>query len=199
MKVDKKIRDWLLDIQSNNKIFLEGNILKIIESDTKDEEFTKYLEDANNKDKEIRKKRLDVTKQIQEQNKNLLTAQEENVKINEDLKMALESAEDEKKKAELSKIEAIKAKDDALNDLDILQKKSETELIGTIIKVALIVIMGVGVITTLMYGIAMFTGKDTQIIGSTWSNMLGILLTNAFSIVGTIMGVKYATEKKSDD
>jgi Icc-related predicted phosphoesterase len=199
MKVDKKIRDWLLDIQSNNKIFLEGNILKIIESDTKDEEFTKYIEDANNKDKEIRKKRLDVTKQIQEQNKNLLTAQEENVKINEDLKMALESAEDEKKKAELSKIEAIKAKDDALNDLDILQKKSETELIGTIIKVALIVIMGVGVITTLMYGIAMFTGKDTQIIGSTWSNMLGILLTNAFSIVGTIMGVKYATEKKSDD
>jgi hypothetical protein len=122
MKVDKKIRDWLLDIQSNNKIFLEGNILKIIESDTKDEEFTKYIEDANNKDKEIRRKRLDVTKQIQEQNKNLLTAQEENVKINEDLKMALESAEDEKKKAELSKIEAIKAKDDALNDLDILQK-----------------------------------------------------------------------------
>jgi Icc-related predicted phosphoesterase len=128
-----------------------------------------------------------------------LTAQEENVKINEDLKMALESAEDEKKKAELSKIEAIKAKDDALNDLDILQKKSETELIGTIIKVALIVIMGVGVITTLMYGIAMFTGKDTQIIGSTWSNMFGILLTNAFSIVGTIMGVKYATEKKKDE
>ena len=199
MKVDKKIRDWLLDIQSNNKIFLEGNILKIIESDTKDEEFTKYIEDANNKDKEIRKKRLDVTKQIQEQNKNLLTAQEENVKINEDLKMALESAEDEKKKAELSKIEAIKAKDDALNDLDILQKKSETELIGTIIKVALIVIMGVGVLSSLMYGIAMFTGKDTQVIGSTWSNMLGILLTNAFSIVGTIMGVKYATEKKSDD
>jgi Icc-related predicted phosphoesterase len=199
MKVDKKIRDWLLDIQSNNKIFLEGNILKIIEFDTKDEEFTKYIEDANNKDKEIRKKRLDVTKQIQEQNKNLLTAQEENVKINEDLKMALESAEDEKKKAELSKIEAIKAKDDALNDLDILQKKSETELIGTIIKVALIVIMGVGLLTSLMYGIAMFTGKDTQVIGSTWSNTLGILLTNAFSIVGTIMGVKYATEKKSND
>jgi hypothetical protein len=99
----------------------------------------------------------------------------------------------------LSKIEADKAKDAALNDLDILQKKSETELIGTIIRVALMVIVGVGVITTLMYGIAMFFGKDTQIIGSTWSNMLGILLTNAFSIVGTIMGVKYATEKKNDD
>jgi hypothetical protein len=49
-----------------------------------------------------------------------------------------------------------------------------------------------------MYRIAMFTGKDTQIIGSTWSNMFGILLTNAFSIVGTIMGVKYAAEKKDN-
>jgi hypothetical protein len=41
----------------------------------------------------------------------------------------------------------------------------------------------------------MTSGTDTQIIGSTWSNMFGILLTNAFSIVGTIMGVKYATDK----
>jgi hypothetical protein len=199
MKVDKKIRDWLIDLQIKNKIFLEGNLLKVIESDPEDDDFTKYIEDASAKDKEARKRRLDVTKQIQDQNKDLLTAQEENIKINEELKLALESAEDEKKKAELSKVEADKAKDEALNDLDILQKKSETELIGTIIKVALIVIMGVGVITTLMYSIAMFTGKDTQIIGSTWSNMLGILLTNAFSIVGTIMGVKYATEKKNDE
>jgi hypothetical protein len=91
---------------------------------------------------------------------------------------------------------ADKAKDAALNDLDILQKKSQTALISTIVKVALIVILSVGVITTLMYSIAMITGKDTQIIGSTWSNMFGILLTNAFSIVGTIMGVKYASENK---
>jgi hypothetical protein len=199
MKVDKKIRDWLLEVKTKNKIFLEGNLLKVIESDPTDEDFTKYIEEANIKDKEARKRRLDVTKQIQDQNKELLTTQEENIKINEELRLALESAEEEKKKAELSKIEADKAKDEAINDLDILQKKSETELISRIIKVALVVIMGVGVITTLMYGIAMLTGQDTQIIGSTWSNMLGILLTNAFSIVGTIMGVKYATEKKNDD
>jgi hypothetical protein len=47
-----------------------------------------------------------------------------------------------------------------------------------------------------MYVVALLTKSDTQIIGSTWSNMFGILLTNAFSIVGTIMGVKYASEKK---
>lgn len=199
MKVDKKIRDWLLGVQTASNVFLEGNLLKLIKADPEDEDFAKYIEVASEKDKEARKRRLDVTKQIQEHNKNLISAQEEKAKINEELKIALETAEEEKKNAELSKIEADKAKDVALNDLDILQKRSETELIGTIIRVALIVIVGVGVITTLMYGIAILFNKDTQIIGSTWSNMLGILLTNAFSIVGTIMGVKYATEKKSDD
>ena len=77
-----------------------------------------------------------------------------------------------------------------------MQKKTQFELISTIVKVALVVILGVGVITTVMYALALTTGADTQIIGSTWSNMFGILLTNAFSIVGTIMGVKYATEKE---
>jgi methyl-accepting chemotaxis protein len=85
-------------------------------------------------------------------------------------------------------------KDAALNDLDVVMKKSQSELIKTIVKVALAVIIGVGVVTTMLYWMAMVTGKDTQIIGSTWSNMFSVLLTNAFSIVGTIMGIKYATQ-----
>jgi methyl-accepting chemotaxis protein len=85
-------------------------------------------------------------------------------------------------------------KNTALNDLDVLMKKSQSELIKVIVMVALIVIVGVGVITTVLYWMAMVTGKDTQIIGSTWSNMFSVLLTNAFSIVGTIMGIKYATQ-----
>ena len=85
-------------------------------------------------------------------------------------------------------------KDAALNDLDVAMKKSQSELIKTIVKVALAVIVGVGVVTTVLYWMAMLTGKDTQIIGSTWSNMFSVLLTNAFSIVGTIMGIKYATQ-----
>jgi flagellar biosynthesis protein FlhB len=73
-------------------------------------------------------------------------------------------------------------------------KKSQNELIKVIVKCALAVIVGVGVVTTILYWLAMLTGKDTQIIGSTWSNMFSVLLTNAFSIVGTIMGIKYATQ-----
>jgi hypothetical protein len=40
-------------------------------------------------------------------------------------------------------------------------------------------------------------GMDTTLLGNAWTNMFGILLTNSFSIIGTIMGVKYATESKN--
>jgi methyl-accepting chemotaxis protein len=86
-------------------------------------------------------------------------------------------------------------KDAALNDLDATIKKSQNELIKVIVKSALFVIMSVGFITTIMYSFAILSNKDTQIIGSTWSNMFSVLLTNAFSIVGTIMGIKYATSE----
>jgi hypothetical protein len=188
MKVDKSVRDCLLEIQKTKRISLEGNILKLIEADEDDTEFKTYLSSSLEKDKESRKKRLEITKQVQTRNRELQESEEENIRINEELKIALEEAEEAKREALLSK-------DEALNDLDLLQKKSQFELIGTIVKTALFIILGVGVITTIMYAIAMIAGKDTQIIGSTWSNMFGILLTNAFSIVGTIMGVKYASEK----
>jgi PAS domain S-box-containing protein len=90
-------------------------------------------------------------------------------------------------------------KNAALNDLDATIKKSQNELIGTIVKSALFVIMSVGFITTIMYSFAILSNKDTQIIGSTWSNMFSVLLTNAFSIVGTIMGIKYATQDEKKD
>jgi len=86
-------------------------------------------------------------------------------------------------------------KNAALNDLDATLKKSQSELIKVIVKSALFVIMSVGFITTIMYSFAILSNKDTQIIGSTWSNMFSVLLTNAFSIVGTIMGIKYATQE----
>lgn len=103
-------------------------------------------------------------------------------------------------KAELENSNKLKAaieieKDAALNDLDATIKKSQNELIKVIVKSALFVIMSVGFITTIMYSFAILSNKDTQIIGSTWSNMFSVLLTNAFSIVGTIMGIKYATSE----
>jgi hypothetical protein len=189
IKVDKQTRDLLLQLQKDKRVVLEGNIIKVLEAEANDTAFEEYLQSALVKDQETRKKRLEITKQIQSQNQELTQKQEEISRINNELEESLATTQKAMEAAE-------KAKDNALSDLDLLQKRTQTQLIGTIVKVALIVIVSVGIITTGMYGIALFTGMDTQIIGSTWSNMLGILLTNAFSIVGTIMGVKYASEKQ---
>jgi Fe2+ transport system protein B len=217
IKIDKKTKEQLIQLQKTKKISLEGNILKVIEDDG-DIEFQKYVNESIEKDNNTRKKRLEITKQIQKQNKELTDWKAENERIHVELLETLEAnktaileaenakeeAENSKDQAEKSMIEALtaraeaeNAKTNAVNDLELIQKKSQFELIGTIVKVALWVIMGVGITTTLMFLIALFAGVDTSVIGSTWSNIIGILLTNAFSIVGTIMGVKYASEKNS--
>jgi PAS domain S-box-containing protein len=111
-------------------------------------------------------------------------------KLTDNLQLELENSKKLKDAIEIEK-------DKALNDLDAVIKKGQSELIQTIVKVALAVIVGVGAVTTMLYWIAIVTNQDTQIIGSTWSNMFSVLLTNAFSIVGTIMGIKYATQDGS--
>jgi hypothetical protein len=181
IKLGKNVQKQLIDTCNKNGVCLEGNIIKLIDAEG-DPEFTEYLKEASEKDKSSRRKRLEITKQIQSQNKELVTAQEANMDLMEDLRVALEAAENAKCIAE--------------TDLDLLQKKTQTELIGTIVRVALWIVVGVGITTTILYSMALMVGVDTTLLGNAWSNMFGILLTNSFSIIGTIMGVKYATEKK---
>ena len=123
--------------------------------------------------------------------KNMLDKATENKKaikeLTDNLQIELHNSEELKNALEIERNAAIE-------DLDATLKKSQNELIKTIVKSALFVIMSVGFITTIMYSFAILSDKDTQIIGSTWSNMFSVLLTNAFSIVGTIMGIKYATQ-----
>lgn len=195
IEVTKHIRDVLLNVAKKKRVYVEGNFLKLLKSPKGDTEFEEYLNICKEKDTTARKKRLQVTKQVQNQNKELVKKQEETDALMIELHSALQSAKESEEVANQLREEAEKGMGKALEDLELMQKKTQFELISTIVRVALVVIIGVGLITTLMYGIALTTGADTQIIGSTWSNMFGILLTNAFSIVGTIMGVKYATEK----
>jgi len=170
----------LIKLSKDRNVFIEGNIIKLIDHQN-NPEFADYLEKAKQKDRDSRKMRLEVTKQVQQQNKELESKAAENDQLMSELKIALEKADAAKKAA--------------LNDLDLLQKRTQFELIGRIVEVALWIIMGVGVTTTLLYCIALFSGsvKDTTLLGNTWSNLFGILLTNSFSIIGTIMGVKYAS------
>ena len=223
IKLDKKTKEQLIALWKTKKIGLEGNILKLID-DEGDEELIAYLKETSEKDTSTRLKRLEMTKQIQNQNKDLVSWKEENERIQTELRESLktteesmqqahssrlesekmrEEAESSRIEAEKSKEEAIKAKqeaekakDSALSDLDVMQKKTQFELISVIVKVALGVILGVGIISTTLYAIVLIKGVDNPIVSSTWSNLLGILLTNSFSIIGTIMGIKYATDDK---
>jgi hypothetical protein len=195
MLATKDTRNNLLEL-SKKKVYLEGNILKVIQADPSDKEFQEYLSICIEKDTTSRRKRLEVTKQVQNQNKELIKSQEDNQHLMDDLKIALDAAETSKLEAVAAKKEAEKLRDDAVEDLDTLQKKAQFELIGVIVKIALVIILGVGIITTGLYATALFMGMDTTLLGNAWTNMFGILLTNSFSIIGTIMGVKYATENK---
>ena len=222
IKIDDNTKKQLIELYQKKGIGLEGNITKLIERED-DEDFKEYLKDCESKDAEKRKKRLEMTKKIQKQNEELTSLNDENQRILTELQDTLENVEQSKTafeqqnkelnewkttnirlteelrvemvRAEQSKLEAEAAKQNAENDLDLLQKRNQTELISTIVKVALYVIVGVGVITTGVYVFTLIVGKDTQVISATWSNIFGILLTNAFSIVGTIMGIKYATNQ----
>ena len=223
IKIDSNTKKTLMDLYVKKGIGLEGNITKLIDTEN-DEDFKKYLKDCETKDGDKRKKRLEMTKKIQKQNEELVTLNEKNEKMMDDLQNKITEIEESKltfevqnrelnewkkenlelteklqtemMKAERARVDAEAAKQNAENDLDLLQKKTQNELISTIVKVALWVIMGVGVVTTGVYVLTLFVGKDTQVISAAWSNIFGILLTNAFSIVGTIMGIKYATENK---
>ena len=196
MILTRQDRDAFLKLSKEKKVFLEGNIAKVIEASEGDIEFDEYLKFCIKRDNESRRKRLDVTKQVQSQNKILESVNLENIKLMEDLKSSLDESLRLKNDAEVAKLDAERAKNDALQDLDVQQKKTQTELIGTIVKIALWVIIGVGLITSGLYLTVLIMGGDSKIIESTWSNLFGILLTNSFSIIGTIMGVKYATESK---
>jgi len=174
----------LLDIETKAGVLLEGNIVKLLTSD--DSAFSDYLRRCSEKDADNRRKRLEVTRQVQDQNKELQKKAAENGELMEELKVALTSAED--------------AKQAAINDLDVMQKRTQFELIGSIVRYALYVIVGTGIITTGMYAWAMvLQSGETTLIGNTWSNLFGILLTNSFSIIGTIMGVKYANKDEDKE
>ena len=188
IEITEHTRNVLLEVAKKKKIYVEGNFLKLLKAPKGDKEFEEYLTICKDKDSTARKKRLSVTKQVQSQNKELEKAAKENEQLLLDLQVALDEAKEAEKEAQ-------KLRDEAVEDLDMLQKRTQFELIGLIVKVALIIIIGVGVTTTLLYSVAMLAGEDTTLLGNAWSNMFGILLTNSFSIIGTIMGVKYDTEK----
>ena len=160
IKLDEKTKEQLITLWKTKKIGLEGNIIKLID-DEGDEELMTYIKETSEKDKETRMKRLEMTKQIQNQNKDLVSWKDENERIQTELRESLKTTEESmqqahssrlesekmREEAEFSRIEAEKAKEEAikakqeaeqaknvaLNDLDVMQKKTQFELISVIV------------------------------------------------------------------
>ena len=168
MIVGKVTKEQLLNLYKTKNICLEGNILKLIDPED-DTEFAEYLKVCADKDKENRRKRLDITKRIQTQNTELTNAQEQNEKLMQELQISLADMETSKEQIECQNKELLEWKEEneqmdielrealrvaenaklsAENDLDLMQKKTQFELINSIVKVALYIILGVGIVTT---------------------------------------------------
>lgn len=177
MKLDSTTWEKLIQLADEREVYLEGNVLKVIDSES-NARWALYLSRATSLDSETRKRRLEITKQIQTQNIELQEIQKR-------LRDALINAENAKNLAE--------------QDLEILRKKTQYHLMKQIVKISLTMIVGVGLLTTALYLIALISDKNTELLGNTWSSMIGIILTNSFSIVGTVLGIKYANEEKSKD
>ena len=80
IRINKDTRDQLLKLYEENGISLEGNILKLIDS-SDDEELDEYLTLAIERDKDKRRKRLDITKRVQSQNKELTKSQRRMIEL----------------------------------------------------------------------------------------------------------------------
>ena len=105
-----EIRKAFIDLAQSTKVYLEGNILKLIDPGD-DPEFRAYLEESVRKDKFARQRRLAITKQIQQQNKELIYHDEKNQLLNDELKLAL--------------IEQQKSKDQLIETLKKVQKQNK--------------------------------------------------------------------------
>ena len=151
VEVTEHTRNVLLEVAKKRKIYVEGSFLKILKAPKGDKEFEDYLKLCKERDVATRKKRLQITKQVQSQNKDLIAKQEENDALMKELQNALEEAKNSEWEAEKLKEEAEKGKEQALEDLELMQKKTQFELIGLIVKTALWIIGGVGVLTSCLY------------------------------------------------
>jgi len=209
IEINKHIKKKLLKLREDDGIVLEGHILKLIDAGD-EEEFQSYIHDCIEMDKKtqlelsksqkendrVNRQMIKALDQAEEANVKMIKAKNDAIKAKDEAEASKIEALHQKRKAEKARAESENSKNTAENDLELIQKKSQFELIGKIVKASLWVIAGVGIVTTLIYLYVLINGLDSVVIASTWTNIISILLTNSFSIIGTIMGVKYATESK---
>ena len=95
IKIDSNTKKLLMDLYVTKRVGLEGNITKLIDSED-DDDFKNYLKECETKDSDKRKKRLEITKKIQSQNKELSDLNDENSRILSELNQTLDEVGQDK-------------------------------------------------------------------------------------------------------
>ena len=175
MKFSQDAQTSLIELAEQKGVRLEGAILKAIDVECGDIQFIDYIKESIERDQDSRKKRLEIMKELQSKNRVLLDIQDK-------LKSALFDAENAKKVV--------------MQDLELLQKKNQFHMMRRIVNLAIGVVAAVGFVATAVYVFALIKNREVERVGTVWASLTGILLTNSFSILGTIMGVKYAGNKE---
>ena len=193
IKIDKKTKDQLLDIHKTKKISLEGNILKVIDTDG-DVEFESYIKESIEKDKDNRRKRLDITKQIQSRNTDLLKSEKENERVNRQLQKAVDESEAQKNKAEelllVSKQHFRNAEKKEKEQNVALQKALEADI--------LLIVQHADrrSITTMPFKTYDYLNTGKLVLGLVYrNNEIEELLVNHGHIVCQVDNIKYIKEK----
>jgi len=93
--LSKDTKKELIELLQSKNIGLEGNIVKLIDPEG-DDEFKTYLKQCVDKDIAARRKRLEMTKQVQTQNAELTKLNEANQTMMEELQETLKNVEESK-------------------------------------------------------------------------------------------------------
>ena len=112
IRLNDETRKALIALAKETQVFPEGNFVKLLDPGD-DAEFREYIEKSLARDRNMRQRRLEITKQIQIQNRDLTRYNEQVTILNQDLTIALE----EQKKAKEQVILALKRLEKKNRDL----------------------------------------------------------------------------------
>ena len=112
IRLNDETRKALIALAQETQVYPEGNFVKLLDPGD-DEDFRAYIGKALARDRNMRQRRLEITKQIQIQNRDLIKYNEQVTVLNQDLTISLE----EQKKAKEQVIQALKRLEKKNRDL----------------------------------------------------------------------------------
>jgi hypothetical protein len=175
--ITRECVDILLEI-SEKGIYLEGALLKVvIRGNTLDDsDWIEYLKVASSRDEIKSSERVELTQEALNQKSELERAHK---KI--------------KQQYELLKKEKAKVEDDVCTlekNLKVLREKNQLKLMNNVVNICLRIIIGIGLSCSIILVVMILFGKQSDLVESTWSQSILLMLSNSFSIIATIQGVK---------